>query len=922
MKGRFSMKTTVHIISHSHWDREWYLPFETHRMRLVELLDNILELFEKDENYRNFFLDGQTIALDDYLEIRPQKRGLVEKYVREGRLWTGPWYILQDEFLTSGESCVRNLLTGMESAGQYGKVSHVGYFPDAFGNAGQMPQVLKQAGMEAVAFGRGVKPVGLNNEVKGGTYESTFSEMNWESMDGSSLPGILFANWYNNGMEIPVEEDKAKEYWDEHLQKVRQFAGTSHLLLMNGCDHQPVQKNLSEAIETARRLYPDIEFVHSDFETYAKAIKSEMTENTSTVKGELISQETDGCWTLVNTCSANADLKVANRQAESALERRAEPSSAMASLMGKEYPSDFLKYSWKMLMQNHPHDSICGCSVDEVNDEIETRFKKSRQVADEICKASLAYTAANIDTTPTFASDDKKRIAFAVFNMSGWAKKQVISVDLDVKRDYGIIWESWDKFEKDNMPLWKLRDNDGNEICAKISREQTEFGYDLPDDRFRQPYMAQRVRVVFEAEAAPMGYSVYWLEETEKKAEDTGSILKQGSDGIILENDFVSAKIHKDGSYTLTEKSTNYSFENVGVYEDTGDVGNEYIYVQDAGKEKITTKGTDAEISIEEANGVRAVVKIVNKMEIPVSMEETLDREMRSFVGIYQRKSKRSKKYTTITITTYLTLEKNAKGIKAAVTVENNAKDHRLRVLIPTSLKCDTHMADSPFEVVRRTNRHGKAWTNPSGCEHQQCFVAMEDDNGAILAANRGLYEYEILPDDDNTIAITLLRAVGEMGDWGYFPTPRAQMQGTYTMEYALFPYAPKKTAEAFNEGYMYQHDLTPVQTGMNRETHVIYEPQLQKGSLPGKKSFFVWNGEGLNLTAFKKGAKTEDVFVRFVNNFEHPITLEIEKQDWMNDIYKSNVIEEKVTELSFDSSKCSIIIAPFEIATFGFTVK
>ena len=200
------MKTTVHIVSHSHWDREWYLPFEKHRMHLVELVDAILEKFETDESYRSFFLDGQTIALDDYLEIRPQKREQIEKYVREGRLCIGPWYVLQDEFLTSGESCVRNLLTGMESAKKYGKVSHIGYFPDAFGNAGQMPQVLKQAKMEAIAFGRGVKPIGLNNEIKSGQYESTFSEMNWQSNDGSSLPGILFANWYNNGMEIPVDE--------------------------------------------------------------------------------------------------------------------------------------------------------------------------------------------------------------------------------------------------------------------------------------------------------------------------------------------------------------------------------------------------------------------------------------------------------------------------------------------------------------------------------------------------------------------------------------------------------------------------------------------------------------------------------------------------------------------------------------------
>ena len=200
------MKTTVHIISHSHWDREWYQSFETHRMKLIELVDNILDKAENDPEFGGFFLDGQVIAIDDYLEIRPEKRAQVEKCIREGKIQTGPWYILQDEFLTSGEACVRNLQVGMQEAEQYGAVGNVGYFPDAFGNAGQMPQVLKQAGMEAVVFGRGVKPIGPNNEVTGGQYESTYSEMMWESPDGTKLPGILFANWYNNGVEIPVDE--------------------------------------------------------------------------------------------------------------------------------------------------------------------------------------------------------------------------------------------------------------------------------------------------------------------------------------------------------------------------------------------------------------------------------------------------------------------------------------------------------------------------------------------------------------------------------------------------------------------------------------------------------------------------------------------------------------------------------------------
>lgn len=329
------MKTVVHIISHSHWDREWYMAFEQHRIKLVDLIDQSMELFEKDAAFRSFHLDGQTIVMDDYLEIKPQNRERLKKHVREGRFSAGPWYILQDEFLTSGEANVRNLLVGRQEALEYGGLCPVGYFPDAFGNAGQMPQLLKQAGMKAIVFGRGVKPVGFNNEVQGGDYESMYSEMMWESPDGSALPGILFANWYSNGIEIPVEEEAARAYWEEKLASARQFAGTRHLLFMNGCDHQPVQRDLGAALETARRLYPDIEFVHSDFDTYVDAVSREL-EHISTVRGELTSQETDGRFTLVNTTSSHIPLKQMNRICENALEKEAEPMAALASLWGKE----------------------------------------------------------------------------------------------------------------------------------------------------------------------------------------------------------------------------------------------------------------------------------------------------------------------------------------------------------------------------------------------------------------------------------------------------------------------------------------------------------------------------------------------------------------------------------------------------------
>lgn len=911
------MKTTVHIISHSHWDREWYQSFESHRMNLIELVDNILDKAENDPEFGGFFLDGQVIAIDDYLEIRPEKRAQVEKCIREGKLQTGPWYILQDEFLTSGEACVRNLQVGMQEAEQYGAVGNVGYFPDAFGNAGQMPQVLKQAGMDAVVFGRGVKPIGPNNEVTGGQYESTYSEMMWASPDGTKLPGILFANWYNNGVEIPVDEAEAKVYWDKKLADARKFAATHQLLMMNGCDHQPLQKNITEAIRVARKLYPDVEFIHSDFKTYVEAMEKEISKNFSTVKGELTSQETDGRWTLANTASSWIGLKQDNRAGETALERKAEPAAAMADVMGKAYPEDQMIYSWKKLMQNHPHDSICGCSVDEVNEEMKTRFAKSRQVADAIYDESVEYLTNKVNTAAL--PGDGEKIPFVVWNTSGETKSQVVEKELHLFRDYNLfVWDGYEAAEKVELPAMVLRDADGNVVPAKIADAGVAFGYDLPDDRFRQPYMAKKVLVTFEAEVPALGYRTYYL-ETAEQAQDVDVV---SADENVLENDAVKVVVNADGSYNLLDKKTGRMYENLGFYEDTGDMGNEYIYIQDSGKQVVSTKGMKAEISCVERNAFRTVVEICHKMMVPSGMGEELQRQREMCIDPYTRVANRSSELVEMDVKTVLTLEKSAKGLRVATTICNQAKDHRVRVILPTGLDASMHMADSAFEVVRRNNRHNDTWTNPCGCERQQCFVAMEDAKGGLLVANRGLYEYEILEDQGNAVAVTLLRCVAEMGDWGYFPTPKAQQIGTFCLEFEVVPFAAGETGDAFREGYAFQDDLTVEQAGLERaflRKPGQVKPELVEGELPLEMSFLAFEGDGIHMTAFKKGQKKDDLFVRFVNNMEHEEVLSFKKEDWMKEVYRSNVIEEKGDLMIPDKDGVyHVALREFEIATFG----
>lgn len=780
----------------------------------------------------------------------------------------------------------------------------MGYFPDAFGNAGQMPQLLRQAGMEAVTFGRGVRPVGFDNEIQeNGSYESPYSEMIWQSPDGTPLLGILFANWYNNGNEIPTDMEEARAYWDERIKNTARFASTDEYLLMNGCDHQPAQEDIGEAIKTASKLYPDMNFIHSNFPDYIKALNKNLPDDLTVVKGELTSQDTDGWTTLVNCASSHVYLKQMNRKCESALENGAEPIRVMSSLFGQSYPERELEYSWKTLMQNHPHDSICCCSVDEVQAEMATRFNKSKQVADYLTEEGKSYIADKIDTSVFEGYGGA--VPFAAFNMTGRERTGVVSVNVDVTRIYGRLRECAYEVGEIKLPSYKLIDADGNVVSFSLEDLGVTFGFDLPKDKFRQPYMARSVRITFEAENIPaMGYKAYALIEDE--AVNTKETLVTGENR--MENSAVCVQINGDGTLNITDKTSGRSYNGVGYYEETGDIGNEYMYKMPDNTEPITTKGSNAKIELIEDEPFRAVYKVTNTITVPEAGDEAFEDEKRHMVFFKERKGGRSKKTVELTIDTYVSLEKHGKGVKIKTVFDNTAKDHRVRIMIPTGISSEVHKADSVFELVERNNRHNACWDNPSACEHEQGFVSIDDGENGIAVANIGLYEYEMLPDMDNTIAVTLLRAVGEMGDWGVFPTPEAQCLGISETEIEIVPFSGDVIdSKAYEECYRFRVDIPAVQT------------DLHKGDMPCEYSMLEWSGEGLTLTGMKQKQDAEDIIIRWVNLGDKPAQLQVKKTDVINNIYLSNIIEQRFADIAADDrGYFNIEAKPYEILTVG----
>ena len=895
------MKKTAHIISHTHWDREWFLPFEQHRYYFIKLMNNLLDQFKKDGNaFQSFHLDGQTILLEDYFAVHPENREAVTKLIKEKKLHIGPWYVLQDAFLTSSEANVRNLQIGLHDAKAYGHVSKLGYFPDTFGIYGQAPQLLKQAGIDTAAFGRGVKPTGFNNMVSDSpNFESPYSEMIWKAPDGSEVTGILFANWYSNGNEIPVDEEEAKIFWERKLQDAEKYASTNQLLFMNGCDHQPLQKTIPQAIETASRLYPDYTFKHSSFAEYIEDLKDNLPDELQVIEGELRNQRTDGWSTLVNTASSRIYLKQWNNRCQTLLEKIAEPIATLSFLAGGTYPREYLRFMWKSLMKNHPHDSICGCSVDEVHREMVTRFETVLQMGELFVQEQGAELAGKIDTSNT----PEKGIPLVVFNSTGWNKSEVVTKTVDLEKVYfsEMHFEQIPAYLKDKeIPAYRLVDHAGKSIDCYLKEPVIEFGYDLPEDKFRQPFFAKRAKLSFYADDIPaFGYRTFYLVPREQI--DEKSHRHSAEVGMEMENEYVHVLFHEDGTYNLTDKASGRTVYHLGVYEDAGDIGNEYMFKEATGNNLITTKDVPAEFRLIEKTSLRTELEFTHTLNIPASADNQLEIERNSLIWHKERKAGRSSEMKIITLRTSAILEKGMKGPVFKLTIDNQATDHRLRILFPTKIETDTNYSDSVFEIVKRPNNPDQEWENPSFCHHQQCFASLVDEEVGLTVTTDGLQEYEILP-EDGTIAVTVLRSVAELGDWGYFPTPEAQCIGIHSAEWQVFMHEKDIVeSKAFVEAYQYKVPLQVIQTSAH------------KGELPSEYKFVNWESECLAWSSMKVAEETDDVMIRWFNPSQGSCHLKanIEK-DFVS--YKSTILEEKSNE-----SSDQYLVAGYEIITLGF---
>ena len=349
------MKKQVIAYLHTHWDREWYREFEVFRLRLLRVFDNVLDMLENNK-IPSFYFDGQVSALLDYLEIRPEKEGLVRKFIAEKKLYIGPCYTLVDEFLTDKIVFEKNLEIGLKISKDFGCTDFIGYLADTFGHSQNIPKIFKDFGIDKCVVWRGC-----------GDIPSEFS------FNGINTVNLI-RGYFMDIFSAPMTIEQKAEWLKGNLDKIAEKSG-NYLLLPIGADHLGVEPDITEQIEKVNSLLDNYEIKLSNPFEYFELVK----DNFKQFEWNDELRDNSKTFILQGSYSARLKLKQYNIKCTYLLEQ----ADKLQKKYGEEYNS-IIEYAYKLLLKNQAHDGICGCSTDLVHRENITRYEKIIQITNSI----------------------------------------------------------------------------------------------------------------------------------------------------------------------------------------------------------------------------------------------------------------------------------------------------------------------------------------------------------------------------------------------------------------------------------------------------------------------------------------------------------------------------------------------------------
>ncbi|WP_250277744.1 mannosylglycerate hydrolase [[Clostridium] colinum] len=813
----------VHIVPHMHWDREWYFSTEESRILLINNMEEILHMLENNDDYPFYVLDGQTAILEDYFAVKPENKERIKKLVQKGKLIIGPWYTQTDEMVVGGESIVRNLLYGIKDCEEFGDYMKIGYLPDSFGQTSQLPQILNGFDIKYTMFWRGC------SERKG----TNKTEFYWQSDDGSKVLAQILPLGYAIGKYLPLEEEHLKARMDKYFPVLEKGATTKNLILPNGHDQMPIQKNIFEVIEKLKKCYPDKEFFLSRYENIFNEL--EKNENLDTISREFL----DGKYMRVHRSifSTRMDIKALNARIESKITNILEPLATLAYSLGVEYHHGLIELIWKEIMKNHAHDSIGCCCSDKVHYEILNRFILAEEKTDRLIDF---YKRKITDAMGLDITLDK----LVVFNLLPYKRKEKVRATVITKMKKFMLYDENNKY-LDFDVIYK------EEIDAGIIDRQIVHYGDY------EPFMEYTLEFLDEIPA--MGYKCYFIEQSENMNEN------QYEQYTEVDNDFYNITVNKNGTLKIYDKKLDKIFDNVLLIENGADAGDEYDFSPLANEKLIFNKNVKAKSEITK-NRFNNTIKISYKLDVPSDIESRKKGDLNSYINF--------------DIVVDIPNDKPLIDVKFDIT--NNAKDQRTRVYIPTNIAAKFSISDNQFGYIKRdvVDDAINVWEKENWSERPDAiypmltFVGVCNENSGIAIFTNSTREFEIVGDKYDTIAITLFRSVGFLGKEELvrrpgrpsgikLPTPDSQMIGNIKINFAITTHKGG-TFEAKIPAFAKEY-LTPLVTynKMPYNAMKLNQPEI---NTPYSFSLFEADNKDLVLSIVKKAEKEDKVIVRMYN--------------------------------------------------------
>jgi len=793
---------TAYLVSHTHWDREWYRTFQEFRARFDGVMAEVLARLEAGGAFRHFLLDGQALILEDHLAVHPEDAARVRALVAAGRLALGPWYVLSDELLVSGEATLRNLLLGHRACAPLGGAQRAGYLPDSFGHIAQMPQILRLAGIDSFVFTRGA----------GDEIADLGWEFRWRAPDGSEVLAVNQCGGYCNAAALghaeiwhahtPRETDpsRAAEQVRDLFARMAPRARAATWLLGNGCDHLPPQRDFDAMLAALEAAFPEVAFRHGSLADYLAALRAE-DPGLGVYEGELLAGRDhlilSGVW------SARLYLKRANDECQRLLAGLVEPlRAALHFAHGVDYPRALIETAWKRLLENHPHDSICGCSTDAVHRQMETRFAEVGELAGQLAADGLAAL------TPAFGRrpEGDRDTVVTVFNPLPERRRALVE-RVVVLQPLGY-----------DLSRLRLVDDAGRAVPFRVADEALAERFWGIDWRGMTGGAGQRVRldayraafpgrfgrgedragdsdrflaVQFLAEDLPaLGHAQFRLVEGDGPPPEAPRRVRV-EDGDTLVSERLRVRLHPDGRIDLTDLSAGAAYPGLNLLEDEADVGDEYDFCAADEPDRVVSEGLPGAVRVVEDTGLRAILEAAFDWPLPAALAP--DRKRRAG----------ERAICPVRVRVALTAGEPLADV--TLVFDNRVEDHRLRARFPVPFAAETLVSDGHFLVHERPLRapSGEGWAQPwPNAYPQQDFSLLQDGRRGLAVLARGLPEVAAEREGEGTVlSLTLLRAVGWLSRDDFpsrnfanagptLPTPGAQCPGEQVCRYALLPFA------------------------------------------------------------------------------------------------------------------------------------